>query len=480
MALEDSSGRGVRNSYGPRKLTPHLDNTFSSNKGNFRRSAARFENALMHEVPTLRARPYDRADGATYSAITSEVTLATDIADPTTGLSMALATIPANNTSYHSVSWNDTVDFRLNEHDSWFISVYIPVLYSTLVVQVLVSDASSISGVNYRSLTFSANTNQVKQGWNILQCLHVEERVDAITYGRVGTTEYSPWVNTGGMQDSSSIKTIQVRTRTTANIAAPVEVYLGAVHTAPLGWATGAFLWMVDDVPESFYNLALPIIESYGWKCAFAITSGYMADPNYGSNSYVPRDAVYELQSRGHEIWGHTRLHDNMDTATTEVKTRSLTMMTNYYKSIGFGTAAQCLAWPFGAYDDESITIAESVGIKLARGIRSDGICPFVPGINRWNLPAYAIETTNSWRVDTMIRGSMLRGMGLTSYSHTAVEGGSTSNTRPASDAFYIDHMKRWCELIASYEAEGKLIVSTPLAYLKLCGIDPLVDTLLE
>jgi peptidoglycan/xylan/chitin deacetylase (PgdA/CDA1 family) len=483
MAIEKTFGGGSA-SYGRRIVGTQPTNPFASHKGETQRHNAFEKNQLVIEKPTLRARPYNRAD--TLEAVFAPagggtIELSTTVIDPMTGLATAKVTIPAESTTYQGIQFYELEPWQMQPHDSWFISVYLPVKVSNFVLQLLVTDADSIAGVNYRSIAISGGTNELRPGWNIIHVLHVEERVDANTYKTIGTTEHAPWVNTGLQTDSSMSRSLLVRVRTTTTASLdPIDVYIGSVHTAPQGWTKSAWMWMADDVPKSFYDLALPILESYGWKAALAVTSGYMADPTAGANTYMSVEDVLDSYNRGHEIWGHTRLHENMSTGTTAGKTRALKAMVDAFNAIGIGTASKFLAWPFGAYDDESVAIAKTLGIRLARGIQGEFESPFTPGLNPYGLTAYSIETANSWRVDTMIRGNILRGTATITYSHTAVEGGTGINVRPASSSFYIEHFKRWCETVARYEQEGKVQVTTPLEYLRMVGIDPYTDNLVE
>src|SRR5690606_33124159 len=149
---------------------------------------------------------------------------------------------------------------------------------------------------------------------------------------RVGTTSRRTWQNNGAQTNSTSTRSIRVRAGAIAAQSAEVEVYFGALFTAPAGWAKGAIMWMADDVPKSFNDLAIPIIESYGWKCNRAIATTYSTD---NSENYIPINDVKKDHERGHEIWNHLRRHEDMDATTTAQKTRALKASADYWKSIG-------------------------------------------------------------------------------------------------------------------------------------------------
>ena len=263
---------------------------------------------------------------------------------------------------------------------------------------------------------------------------------------------------------------MRYRIKVNASQGAETIVYLGGIFTAPSGWAKGAVLWMADDVPKSFYDLAIPVIESYGWKCALSVVSTYASDPGA---TYMSLDNVRTAQDNGHEIWSHLRRHEDMTAITTDEKTRALKNAAQYWKTAGIDTAAKFMAWPFGHYDSESITLAKAQYYKLGASIHGDGINPLIAGCNPFTLNRFSPEMSNSWQGDAMINGTALRGQALMMYMHGAIAGGAGIDTYPGSTSFYVDHLKRWCDLAASLEDQGKLVVTTPLEYFRMCGINP-------
>lgn len=443
-------------------------------RGERGKSFSDVKNELIKVCPTLRASPYHGDDTIAYTATipgpdNAAIELSESVIDPATGRPMAKVTIPVGSTNYAGFDYLDLPSWQMQPNDVWMLAVYLPNrLDGGLNVQILVTDGASFTGVEYRNITFTAD--MLQQGFNLLTCLHVEQTVGAFTYGTVGTSKNNGWINNGAQTDASPSRSIRVRAKTISAQATATEVYFGSIHTAPAGWAKSAIMWMADDVPNSFWDLAVPVIESHGWKCALAIVSTYAASPG---STYMSTDSVREAHKNGHEIWGHLRRHEDMQAITTAQRTRALKSAAQFWRSIGINTAAQFMAWPFGRYNDEAITLAKSEKYRLAASIRGEEINPLIAGCNPYYLNRFAVEKENSWQVDSTINGAIKRGRGLLTYMHNAVAGGAGIDTYPAAISFYVDHLKRWCDLVAAHEAAGNCVVVTPLEYFRLCGISP-------
>lgn len=478
MSLENNIVRDVVNSYGPRQSTPRFGTQNPSEIASFLRSSPTFKNRFVVTEPTLIAKPYDKNGSSTYTSVAlNSGSEAGDVnrTDPSTALPMSKVTSPALNVSYQGINYYNLSPFYMKEHDVWLVVIYIPVSIPVgLEIQLCVNDQSTLGSVtNARTFTWSSANDQLALGYNILSCLHVEDSISTNEYGRVGTTYTNEWVNLGTQTDSTVSKSIRIRFRLSVAEATDTDIYFGGIYIAPQGWCKSAIIWSADDVPVSFYNLAIPLIESYGWKTTLNVTSTFAGDPEGNKMSLAN---VKEVYRNGHEIWGHTRLHDNLDTATLADKTQSLTSARNFWRSQGIHSASKFMAYPFGAYDTETIDLLPTLGYKLATTIIGVNNSPWIPGINPYTISRSNIELDNSWKVDSLLNGIILRGMSTFTYMHEAREGGSNTNVRPAASEFYIDHLKRWCNLVKMYENEGKVIVCTGIEYYKLCGIDPWTD----
>lgn len=437
-------------------------------------------NRLINSYPVLRCRPY-RADDVTGFTAKSEVggtiVLDTGRTDPFTGGGMAKITIPAGNTSYQTVDYFDLPAWQMEPNDVWMFLIYVPVRVADISIQILVSDGAAVSGTDYRQAGWTVN-DRVSKGYNLLTMLHVENAISSVEYGTVGTTIGPEWVNSGTQTEANQSKSIRMRVKVVNPQASDTVVYFGSVLTADAGWSKGAVMWMADDVPNSWADLAIPVIESYGWKTTMAAVSVYSADP---AGNYIYRTELEQLRSSGHEIWNHTRFHENMVSITNPEKDRAIKMSQDYWSSFGIPEPTKYITWPFGQHDDYAVNLVKSYGFKMGLATVGDTINPMIIGTNPFYINRFTIEKSNPWQVDSVINGAILKGCGMVTYGHTAITGGAGSpNAYPGAVSFYVDHLKRWCDLVAAHEDAGRCVVTTVSEYFKLCGINPDTHKFLE
>lgn len=431
-------------------------------------------NTLINVDPTRIASPYDNNDVIAYSSKSANISPST-IYDPATGLLMAKATFAIGETAQLDIDWNNIPIMEMGPNDVWMVSFYLPERIANIDVLLTIDTGVTVSS-SRRIITLDGETLQ--KGYNLVSLLNVETGIGATTYDILGTSARHSWENIGAGSDSDSIfKSVRLSTRLAATEAAEVNVHLGSIFTAPAKWAKAAIMWGADDLQNSFLDLAVPVLESYGWPYFLAPVSSYTADPP-GDQATIAR--IRQAARNGNEIWSHTRRHEDVAAADAAGKIKALVPPTKFFTNQGLADAAKFIMWPGGSYDDASVTAAKDAGYILGGSIDGDEINPYLPAVNPFNISRFAIEQSNPWKVDAQLNGCILRGGGLISYGHGAVAGGTGLNVYPEANRFYLDHFKRWCELVARHEADGRVVVTTPLRYFKMCGIDPYANTFVE
>lgn len=466
VGYETSPGGGVRNSLGELLWR-------------------RGRNQFVKRQPTVVAVPANFDGEAQFTPITvgdATVTVS-DIPDPQTGRLCAKVTAPADQTSqYNGCHWSSTTEIHPEEGGVWILRFYCPhtveMWPGTTVrprIDLVVSDDPAIPTSRRRRVTV---LHHVHRGWNTLHIRNVEHQLGTNEYGAVKTNASYEWTAAGGMTPETVVNACRV-TIMMGNgdvLPAPAEFLIGAVQYAAPGDIMGAVILAADDVPMSFYDIAMPIIESYGWTGVLNITSSYLSPPTHTS---MNDEQLIDAVNRGWEVWGHTDRHQNMFNAVDKVA--PLKTARDMFRMRGMYDAAQFMAWPFGATDPDAINAAKSLGYRLAAGTAGRVSSNLAPALQYpYRLPRYNVEQTNSWLADTMINGAILRGELLHTYMHACVPGGAGIDTRPGASAFYADHLIRWCELIKSHEEAGRCAVLTGSDYYKFAGIDITKDTLNE
>ncbi len=122
-----------------------------------------------------------------------------------------------------------------------------------------------------------------------------------------------------------------------------------------------------DGFLDAFIN-GIPRFTSAGFKTSnFIITGRFGGTDSNGNVIYLTKDQVAQLQLQGHEIGAHTRTHQDLTSCgcDDEIANSRQDLI-----DLGFG-AVYSFAYPFGAYNDNVISLTEAAGYLDAR--TSDG-----------------------------------------------------------------------------------------------------------
>ena len=428
-------------------------------------------NQLVRQHPQLVAHTVNR-DGVTQytsAAFTGggSAAVAFGATDPATGLPMLQLNMPAGGAGqWQSVTWEDIEPVQMTPRDAWIVTVFVPLDVKDARVELTMSPDQTV-GSNWRRFSWrGAQLARLARGWNVLICLNEETEVNGTTYDTLGTTPYPVYEISGTVSPEMAVRSISVRAMKWYAPVEEISIYVGSVHIAREGWCTAAMMWGADDVPQSFIDRALPIIESYGWRATFNSTSAMRSTVT----THASIEALRGLSARGHEIWAHTRAHENMVEAVD--KAPALNSAANFFRANGLPSAAHYMAWPFGAYNADAILAAKAAGYKIARAIDGSST-PWLAALNPYAYPAFSPELENPWQTDAAINGMVLRGQSMFTYMHNTIAGGAGINAYPGASQHYEDHLRRWCELVASHEDAGRCAVLTGTEYFHACGIDP-------
>ena len=121
-----------------------------------------------------------------------------------------------------------------------------------------------------------------------------------------------------------------------------------------------SFMLTFDDTDLSQFEVALPVMEKYGFKGTFFIMTVTMGKPGYMS-----REQVKELSNRGHEIGSHTWDHQNMKKLPAEQYKIQVDKPNIQLKEIT-GKDTKYFAYPFGLWNTGSIQGLKDHNIKAA------------------------------------------------------------------------------------------------------------------
>lgn len=161
---------------------------------------------------------------------------------------------------------------------------------------------------------------------------------------------------------------------------------------------SGLFITLSFDDNLIEHYQAAQLLEDHGMRGTFYVNSGRLST----TSTYMSRSQVQDLESRGHEIGGHTINHRNLQTSSTSVRRQQICDDKENLERLGLTVSS--FAFPFGADFNNAEQIFKECDYKTARdsgGIQTPTSCSGCPSF--LNLPLtepFAIRSI-SYRVDT-------------------------------------------------------------------------------
>ena len=150
-----------------------------------------------------------------------------------------------------------------------------------------------------------------------------------------------------------------------------------------------------DDGTIDHYEVVAPLLEKYDTRGTFFVNSGHIGTPGF-----MNATQLLDLQSRGHEIGGHSvNQQERLSELTSE--TQLLRIQTDFNTLSNIGLNITSFSWPFGYTSLELIEMVKSVGYLRARDIggikipSSCGLCPSTLRLPLSDSAKYAIRSFN-------------------------------------------------------------------------------------
>lgn len=144
----------------------------------------------------------------------------------------------------------------------------------------------------------------------------------------------------------------------------------------------------VDDAFTSFYEVGLPIVKEYGYPLTLFVNTDAV-----GSNGYMSWEQLKEAQDAGVAIGNHSATHDYLiEKQGTETLEQwrdrveaDIQRAQDAFKH-HLGIAPVLIAYPFGEYSDELVSVVKELGFKAAYAQQSGVISDKQP---LYNLPRF-------------------------------------------------------------------------------------------
>jgi peptidoglycan/xylan/chitin deacetylase (PgdA/CDA1 family) len=122
-----------------------------------------------------------------------------------------------------------------------------------------------------------------------------------------------------------------------------------------------------DDGSETTYSTALPLMQRYGFTGVSYIVYNYIGTPNYMS-----ADQIRALHSVGWEVGSHSLSHVDL-TARPDRQMDEIVQSRRQLESL-LGVPITSFAYPFGAYDSDSVRYVHTAGYVAALGLGNEAL----------------------------------------------------------------------------------------------------------
>jgi peptidoglycan/xylan/chitin deacetylase (PgdA/CDA1 family) len=154
-----------------------------------------------------------------------------------------------------------------------------------------------------------------------------------------------------------------------------------------------AIVMCFDDGFESFYRLALPLLQNHGCKTTVFPVAGYIGRPSAWDTlppqNHLTKEQIREIASLGHEIGSHTMSHANLTLLSDADLETELLQSKKTLEDIT-GRPVTSVSFPFGQWNRRVWEKAQYLGYTAATSYSYRGTK--MPGI----LPVYGIYSFDS------------------------------------------------------------------------------------
>lgn len=120
-----------------------------------------------------------------------------------------------------------------------------------------------------------------------------------------------------------------------------------------------------DDAFYNQYEVALPVLEKYGFRATFGVITGSVGE-GQGQWQYMGEKELKELAERGMDIASHTRTHPHLvkDLSDQELRSEIIDSKRDLEK---MGFDARTMVYPYYEYNEKVIEYVREAGYVCAR-----------------------------------------------------------------------------------------------------------------
>lgn len=129
-----------------------------------------------------------------------------------------------------------------------------------------------------------------------------------------------------------------------------------------------------DDGFADFHNVALPVLQKYGFTATVFVTTGWIRDAHHRSSSapgpMLSWSQLSDLVGTGIEVAAHSHQHPQLDQLVSSAAREELTTSKHVLED-RLAMAIPGMAYPFGYYNAKVRRLAEDVGYSYAYAVEN-------------------------------------------------------------------------------------------------------------
>ena len=162
-----------------------------------------------------------------------------------------------------------------------------------------------------------------------------------------------------------------------------------------------SFLLTFDDGFRSVHDHAAGILRAKGWPATVFLVSGLLGATDEWCATRNPAGSTYSLmgareidrlRADGFTFQSHTRTHADLTVLDDAALDQELTGSRSDLQDV-LGERIDCLAYPYGKFDDRTVEAARASGYRAAFSTR--------PGFNRVGVHPYCIRRLEVYGTDS-------------------------------------------------------------------------------
>jgi peptidoglycan/xylan/chitin deacetylase (PgdA/CDA1 family) len=159
---------------------------------------------------------------------------------------------------------------------------------------------------------------------------------------------------------TDTITTIQLRLE--PKTGETTEIYFDAIELVQAN--RGNVVFTMDDGWTTQYTVAYPILKKYGIRGTIALISNKV-----GQENTMSLEQFTEVYVNGWDLVNHTHTHTRLAEKTRAEQYAEISTCQQYLLSNGFNRGAYDMIYPYGSYNDDTISVLEELGIRSGRSV---------------------------------------------------------------------------------------------------------------